>query len=188
MNIKKISQKSPHNRYLKFTFFCWVATVIPNVLGSIIASQSLFLTKKKKCLSDSLSLLHGWLHASLRLLLFFCVSFLLLVLYVKNNRGWDEREKPWDTERKSKRSKREGERERSGVWENETGRERCRRRGRSLEPANPEEPIGGSPLVNPGEAISGEVRGNFRWIFGWSPVGGTGFYNCEDWAMNDSRM
>jgi hypothetical protein len=34
-------------------------------------------------------------------------------------------------------------------------------------PANPEEPIvGGSPPVNPGEAIFGEVEGDFRWVFG----------------------
>jgi hypothetical protein len=37
-------------------------------------------------------------------------------------------------------------------------------------PANPEEPIVGgspdSPPVNPGEAIFGEVEGDFRWVFG----------------------
>jgi len=56
-----------------------------------------------------------------------------------------------------------------GVWENEPERERCRRRGRSPEPATPEEPIvDGSPLVNPSEAIFGEAKGDFRWVFDWS--------------------
>jgi len=34
------------NRHPIFTYFGWVATVLPNVLGSTVTSQSVFLMKK----------------------------------------------------------------------------------------------------------------------------------------------
>jgi len=46
LNIGKISQKPPHNRYPKFSFSFWEATVLPNTLDSTVASQLNFLLKK----------------------------------------------------------------------------------------------------------------------------------------------
>jgi len=58
-NLIKKHQKLTHNSYPKFTHFGWVATVLPNVLGSTVASQYLILIKK-----FYLSLLSLWLSPS----------------------------------------------------------------------------------------------------------------------------
>jgi len=84
-----------------------------NVLGSTLAFQSLFLMKKIR-LSDSLSpsrLASRITSSPSSPSLLLCFLFLLLVLSFKKTRGCDERERPRKTERKSKRSKRGGDRE-----------------------------------------------------------------------------
>jgi len=137
--------------------------------------------KKILSLWLSLSLSLSPSAASLRLLhllLFFSVSFLLLVLSFKKNRRWDERERPWDTERKSKISEREREigSLRDWTWEREIQMER--------EIAGPRKPR----WADRRWVATGEPRwGDFRQSRGWFPVGlsvdrpmgGTEFNNCE---------